>query len=51
MGGAGTYASVTLPDGSIVVMGGSGVSYVERNDVCRLETAGSYDQHPAHVYT
>jgi len=44
------HTSVTLPDGSIVVMGGVDTSWTEYSDVWRLETAGSYEQHPSHDY-
>ena len=37
---------VVLPDGSVVLAGGSGPV----NDVWRLETASSHDQNPQHVY-
>jgi N-acetylneuraminic acid mutarotase len=43
--------SVALPDGSIVLMGGWEVSIGYLNDVWRLETAGSSEQHPTHIYT
>jgi hypothetical protein len=42
-----SHSSVTLPDGSIVLMAGDYVLY----DVWRLETAGSTAQHPTHIYT
>ena len=45
-----SHTSVALPNGSIVLMGGYGSSY-ERNDIWRLETAGSSEQHPTHTYT
>jgi PKD repeat protein len=38
---------VVLPDGTIVLMGGA---HGRMNDVWRLETAGSYEQHPSHSY-
>ncbi|MBN2394552.1 MAG: hypothetical protein JXR84_27725 [Anaerolineae bacterium] len=43
------HASVSLPDGSIVLMGGYDGSH-HWNDVWRLETSGSTEQHPAHTY-
>jgi hypothetical protein len=43
------HSSVALGDGSIVLMGGADGSY--RNDVWRLETAGSNEQHPVKVYS
>ena len=42
------HTSVVLPDGSIVLMGGLDGSF--QNDVWRLETAGSYEQNPGHIY-
>ncbi len=39
-----------LVDGGIVVMGGSGDLGMRVNDVWRLHTAGSYEQHPLHTY-
>lgn len=47
------YSSVVLHDGSIVVMGGwTGIlSRPRLNDVWRLETAGSSEQHPTHTYS
>jgi hypothetical protein len=45
-----SHSSVALPDGSIVLTGGWGSSF-NRNDVWRLETAGSSEQHPTHIYT
>ena len=44
------HSSVVLPDGSIVLMGGQGINH-RMNDVWLLETAGSTDQHPSHIYT
>jgi len=41
------HSSVALPDGSIVLMGGTG----GKNDVWRLATAGSSEQNPSHTYT
>jgi|GEM_PF-529725 len=41
--------SVAMPDGSIVLMGGYDGVYT--NDVWRLQTAGSTEQHPMHTYT
>jgi hypothetical protein len=48
-----SYTSVALTDGSIVLMGGfTGLLIRPRlNDVWRLETAGSNEQHPVHIYT
>ena len=43
------HCAATLADGSIVIMGGYDGS-VRRNEVWRLETAGSYEQHPSHTY-
>ena len=45
------HSSVALPDGSIVLMGGRGGYEFYLNDVWRLETAGSSEQHPMHAYT
>ncbi len=39
------HTTVALHDGSIVLMG----SFT--NDVWRLQTAGSTEQHPSHTYT
>jgi hypothetical protein len=43
--------SVALPDGSIVLMGGFDSSLVHKNDVWRLQPAGSTVQNPSHTYT
>ncbi|MEN6342435.1 MAG: kelch repeat-containing protein [Methanospirillum sp.] len=40
------HECVVLPDGSVVLTGGSGPT----NDVWRLETASSYERDPQHVY-
>ena len=40
------HACVVLPDGAVVLAGGSGST----NDVWRLETASSHEQNPQHVY-
>ncbi|MBE0411455.1 MAG: hypothetical protein IBX69_17160, partial [Anaerolineales bacterium] len=45
------HSSVALADGSIVLMGGRVSSWDYLNDVWRLETAGSTEQHPVHVYS
>ncbi len=42
------HCVVKLPDGSIVLMGGSDGVY--RSDVWRLETAASTEQHPEYTY-
>ncbi|MCQ1539531.1 PKD domain-containing protein [Methanocalculus taiwanensis] len=44
------HASVVLPDGTVVLMGGStGSEY--QNDVWQLQTAGSTEENPVHTYT
>jgi hypothetical protein len=48
------FGAVTLPDGSVVIIGGtaqgsSGSTWV--NDTWRLPTAGSNEQNPTHQYT
>ena len=45
------HTSVAMPDGSIVLMGGSGDGGSDRNDVWRLMPAGSSAQNPTHTYT
>jgi len=45
-----SHTAVALPDGSIVFMGGAASGSGRVNDVWRLETAGSTEQHPSHVY-
>jgi hypothetical protein len=46
------HTSVTLPDGSIVLMGGKDLSGDKsyNNGVFRLETANSTEQHPVYTY-
>lgn len=43
------HSSVVLPDGSIVLMGGFDGSF--KNDVWRLTTSSSTEQHPVYTYT
>ena len=43
------HSSVAMPDGSIVLMGGSGGGY--KNDVWRFTPVGSSVQNPSHSYT
>jgi PKD repeat protein len=46
------HTSVAMPDGSIVLMGGSGVTYDSlKNDVWRFMPARSSAQNPSHTYT
>jgi len=45
------HTSVALPDGSIILMGGSDGGYSYLNDTWRLDTAGSNAQNPTHTYT
>ena len=45
-----SHTSVALPDGSIVLIGGFTGSK-RLNDVWRVETADSGEQHPTHTYT
>jgi len=44
------HRSVVLPDGSIVLMGGNDAQNPRFNDVWRLETAGSNEKNPVHIY-
>ena len=43
------HTSVAMPDGSIVLMGGSDGGY--KHDVWRFRPAGSSAQNPSHTYT
>ena len=43
--------SGVMPDGSIVLMGGSGIVNGNKNDVWRFMPAGSSAQNPSHTYT
>jgi len=43
------HTSVAMPDGSIILMGG--YDGVRKNDVWRLDTAGSNARNPTHTYT
>ena len=45
-----THSSVAMPDGSIVLMGGSASGGL-KNDVWRLMPAGTSEQNPSHTYT
>lgn len=47
--GRDNHSSVVLPDGSIVLMGGFDGSF--KNDVWRLITSSSTEQHPVYTYT
>ena len=46
----GYHSSVVLPDGDIIIMGGTGTNGA-MNDVWRLTAAGSTEQNPVHTYT
>jgi uncharacterized repeat protein (TIGR02543 family) len=43
------HASVVMPDGGVLVMGG-GIINANQNDVWRLATAGSQEEDPSHTY-